>query len=112
MQRAQDFRRGGDRADGFSERADLGDLGGLGGSGRPRSVFFGCNYRCRHSSSRRHCDNMLQTESDQLNQKHSSSIEDDAEKPSMATTAMPASADPGGRSAPGSALAGIAVVAI
>jgi hypothetical protein len=76
MQHAENFCCSDDRTDGLSGRADLGDLGGLGGSGRPRSVLFDCNYRCRHSSSRRRCEYMLQTAPDQLNQKHMSSMED------------------------------------
>ena len=35
MQHAENFRRGDDRTNGFSERADPGDLRGLGGSRRP-----------------------------------------------------------------------------
>jgi hypothetical protein len=52
MQHAENFRRGGDRTDGLSERADLRDFGGLGGCGRPLSVLSGCNYWSGHSSSR------------------------------------------------------------
>jgi hypothetical protein len=59
MQHAENFCRSADRADRLSEQADLGDLSGLGGSGCPRSVLFGCNHPCRHSSSRTDYDNML-----------------------------------------------------
>jgi hypothetical protein len=103
VEHAENLRRGDDRTDGFSERADLRDFGRLGGCGRPRSVTFGCSYPCRHCSSRPslcpyelsvdcHYDNMLQAAPGQLNQKHLSSMEDVAQRRLMPTTAEPTEA--------------------
>jgi hypothetical protein len=83
MQHTENLRRGDDRTDGFSERADLRDLGGLTGARSP-SVLFSCSCWRRHGSSRRLGTQLsallqrdtLQAKAVHFNQKHLSSIED------------------------------------